>query len=184
MSKKTANTNTDRKPRATCVLKSLGANRQEALFEYMDGIGDESGHTYKQCVLWLKKQGVETNPTQLCNWRQWYIMRLRMRWCNDTAEMIMEDDKINGQKYSDEDIQRKGNRMFSLLAIHTCDNKAWSRTQSLVVRRQHLDLIERKMEFEIKKYDEKRAQAKEVEAEPEMTPEEKEARINEIMGTE
>ena len=173
-----------RKPRATCLLKSLGPDTQEALFEYMDGVGDERGHTYKQCVAWLKAKGIETNKTQLCNWRDWYIMRLRLLWCHQTVEMMMEDDKEHGQKFSDEDIQRKGNRMFSLLAIKTCDNKAWSRAQSLVVRRQRMAQIERKMEFEIKKYEEQRAKNKELESKPKMTDEEKEARINEIMGTE
>jgi hypothetical protein len=124
----------NRKPRATCLLKSLGPNTQEALYEYMDGVGDERGHTYKQCVAWLKAKNIETNKTQLCNWRDWYIMRLRLQWCRQTVEMLMEDDKELEQKYSDEDIQRKGNRMFSLLAIKTCDGKAWSRAQSLVVR--------------------------------------------------
>jgi hypothetical protein len=176
--------NADRKPRATCVLKNLGPNLQEALFEYADGVGDENGHTYAQCVIWLKKQGVETNNTQLCNWRKWYIQRLRFRWCQETVELMIEDDLENGQKYSDDEIQRKGNRMFSLMAIRTCDDKAWSRAQSLVVRRQRLALIERKMEFELKKYDDQRAKAKAVESEPEMTADEKQERIRQILGTE
>ena len=174
----------DRKPRATCVLKSLPSNRQDALYEYMDGIGDEKGHTYKQCVKWLKADGIETNNTQLCNWRGWYIQRLRLRWCQETMEAMIEDDKANGQKYSDEEIQRKGNRIFSLLAIKTCDDKAWSRTQSLVVRLQRMAQIERKMEFEMEKYDDQRVKEERAESKPKMTPEEKEARIKQIMGTE
>jgi hypothetical protein len=172
----------DRKPRATCVLKSMAPNLQEALYHYMDGVGDEKGHTYKQCIAWLKNQGITTNNTQLCNWRGWFIRRLRFRWCQETVEMMIEDDKANGQKYSDEDIQRKGNRMFSLLAIHTCDDKAWSRTQSLVVRLQRMAQIERKMEFEFKKYDDQQAKIKQVESDPKMTPEEKEAAVNQIFG--
>jgi hypothetical protein len=176
--------NMDRKPRATCVLKSLPSNRQEALYEYMDGIGDEPGHTYAQCVVWLQEQGVTTSKTQLSNWRGWFIQRLRFRWCKETMEAMIEDDKANGPKYSDEEIQRKGNRIFSLLAIKTCDDKAWSRTQSLVVRLQRMAQIERKMEFEMEKYDNQRAKELKVESKPNMTPEEKEARINQIMGTE
>jgi hypothetical protein len=174
----------NRKPRATCLLKSLGPNTQEALYEYMDGVGDERGHTYKQCVAWLKARNIETNKTQLCNWRDWYIMRLRLQWCRQTVEMLMEDDKELEQKYSDEDIQRKGNRMFSLLAIKTCDGKAWSRAQSLVVRKQRMAQIERKMEFEIKKYEDQRAKTKAAESEPEMTADEKQERIRQMLGTE
>jgi hypothetical protein len=178
------NNKIDRKPRATCVLKSLPSNRQDALYEYMDGIGDEKGHTYAQCVECLMAEGIETNKTQLCNWRGWYIQRLRLQWCQETMEAMMEDDKLNGQKYSDEDIQRKGNRIFSLLAIKTCDDKAWSRTQSLVVRLQRMAQIERKMEFEMEKYDDQRAQEEKAESKTKMTPEEKQARINQIMGTD
>jgi hypothetical protein len=172
----------NRKPRATCVLKSLGPNKQEALFEYMDGIGDEKGHTYKQCVAWLAKQGIKTNNTQLCNWRYWYIQRRIFQWCRDTVQQMMEDDQIDGQKYSDEDIQRKGNRVFSLLAIRAYDDKAWSRAQNSMGRRQRMTLLERKFEFVIKKYDDERAKEKAATAEPELTKEEKEARIDAIMG--
>jgi hypothetical protein len=95
-----------RKARGNCLLKNLGPNLQEALFEYMDGFGDEQGHTYVQCVAWLKQRGVGTNKSQLSKWRDWYLQRLCFQWCREAVKHMMEDDALE-DKYSDEQIQRK-----------------------------------------------------------------------------
>jgi hypothetical protein len=174
----------DRKPRATAVLKGLAPDHQQDLFEYMEGVGDEKGHSYAKCLTWLAASGVKSSNSQLSNWRDWYWRRLRFQWCRELTVQMLEDDRIAGQKYTDEDIERKGNRTFNLLAIKTFDDKAWARHQTLAVRRQAVAAIERKLEFEIEKYQNQRAETKEVESDPKMTPEEKEERIRQIMGTE
>ena len=174
----------ERKPRETCLLKNLAPALQLDLYEHMEGVGDQKGHTYAECAAWLAARDVVTTAGNLGKWRAWYLQRLRFQWCRETIEMILEDDRERGQKYSDEDIQRKGNRMFSLLAIHTCDDKAWARAQTLATRKQAVATIERKLEFEIKKYEDQRAKVKDVEADARMTPEEKQRRIREILGTE
>jgi len=172
-----------RKARGNCLLKNLGPNLQEALFEYMDGFGDEQGHTYVQCVAWLKQRGVGTNKSQLSKWRDWYLQRLCFQWCLEAVKHMMEDDALE-DKYSDEQIQRKGNRMFSVLAMRTRDAKAWARSQTSMGSRQRMTLMERKFEFEIKKYDDQCAKEKQPEAQPQLTQEEKEARLKEIMGVD
>jgi hypothetical protein len=174
----------ERKPRATCVLKNLAPARQEALFAYMDGVGDEKGHTYAACIEWLRADGVEVTLSQLSNWRTSYLHRSRFQWCRDITTMMVEDDRQPGQKLSDEDIQRKGSRLFNLLAIHTCDEKAWVRHQSLSVRKQAIAAIERKLEFEMQIYADQCAKNKPPEPKPEMTADEKQERIRQIMGTE
>jgi hypothetical protein len=176
--------NIPRKPRATAKVKGLAPALQQELYDYMEGVGDEKGHSYAKCIAWLKAQGVAASKSQLSEWRQWYWIRVRLGWSQELTNMLVEDDKKAGQKYTDEDLQRKGNRLFSELALKTCDDKAWARTQSLVVRKQAIAAVEKRLEFEIKKYEDRCAQAKEVESEPQMTPEEKEARIAEIMGTD
>jgi hypothetical protein len=174
----------ERKPRATCVLKGLAPDRQQALHEYMEGAGDEKGHTYAECLAWLQSSGVQTGVGNLSRWRTWYLQRLRFQWCHEITAMMVEDDRKAGQKYSDQDIQRKGNRLFNLLAIRTCDEKAWVRHQSLALRKQAIAAIERKMEFEMQKYADQRAKTKSPEPAPEMTPDEKQERIRQILGTE
>ena len=177
--------NTTRKPRGNCLLKNLPSDQQDAIFEYLDGSPDEKGHTYAQCVAWLTEQKIQTNKTQLCNWRQWYIFRLRLKWCEEAARMTLEAN-LGEEKISDEELSRRGNRIFSLLAVRTCDDKAWSRAQTLVQRNKRIAQIERKMEFELRKYDEgqTKERQKTAEAEPKMTPEEKEARLDEILSTD
>jgi len=177
--------NTTRKPRGNCLLKNLPSDQQDAIFEYLDGSPDEKGHTYAQCVAWLKEQKIETNKTQLCNWRQWYIFRLRLKWCEEAARMTLEAN-LGEDKLSDEELSRRGNRIFSLLAVRTCDDKAWSRSQTLVQRNKRIAQIERKMEFELHRYEASAAREKEkqAEAKPKLTPDEVQERIRQIMGTE
>jgi aldehyde:ferredoxin oxidoreductase len=179
------NISTTRKPRGNCLLKNLPSDRQDAIFEYLDGSPDEKGHTYAQCVAWLKEQKIETNKTQLCNWRQWYIFRLRLKWCEEAARMTLEAN-LGEEKISDEELSRRGNRIFSLLAVRTCDDKAWSRAQTLVQRNKRIGQIERKMEFELRRYEASAAREKEkqAEAKPKLTPDEVQERIRQIMGTE
>ena len=180
------NTNTiTRKPRGNCLLKNLPAELQDDIFEYLDGSADEKGHTYKQCIAWLQEKKIHTGRTQLCNWRQWYIFRRRLKWCEDTARMTVEAN-LGDDKLSDEELSRRGNRIFSLLALDTCDDKAWSRSQTLVQRNKRLAQIERKMELELRKFEAelaKESQKKPTDA-AKLTPDEVQERIRQIMGTE
>jgi hypothetical protein len=173
-----------RKPRGNCVLKNLPSDTQDELYAYMDGIGDENGHTYKQCKEWLMKtHGVDSNLTRLSKWRDWYITRMRFNWANDTLQMMIEAGMLPND-FTDADIQRVGNRIFSLLALRTADDKAWSRAQSLVVRRQRIAVIEKRFELDLKKYDDACARLKEREKKPEMSPEERQERIRQILSVD
>jgi hypothetical protein len=176
---------TTRKPRGNCLLKNLPRNQQEEIFEYIDGGPDDKGHTYLECVAWLAEKNIKTNKTQLCNFRQWYIFNLRMRWCEETARATIEAN-LGDDKLSDEELSRRGNRIFSLLALKTCDDKAWSRSQTHVERNKRMAQIERKMELELRKFEAELARERQKAGpeKPKLTPEEKEARLEEILSTD
>jgi hypothetical protein len=174
----------ERKPRGDSNLKELGPELQQELYFYMEGVGKEKGHTYKQCVAWLAPQGVKTTKSQLSNWRSWYWMRLLFQECGETTEAIVEDEQKGGAKLTDEQIERKGNRTFNLLAIKTRNDKMWASQQTLAVRKQAVAATERKVELEIKKYEDQRAKTREVESDPELTADEKQERIRQILGTD
>jgi hypothetical protein len=174
----------ERKPRANCLLKNLAPARQQALYEFMEGVGNEKGHSYAECIAWLAKDGLETSRSKLSDWRSWYSLRLCFQLCRDITTALMEDDKKPDQKYSDEDIQRKGDRIFSLLALKASDDKAWSRVRRVQVSQQAVTATEKKLELEYTKYADQRAKIKVVESDTVMTPEEKEERIRQILGTD
>jgi hypothetical protein len=174
----------ERKPRGDSGLKGLGPEPQQELYLYMEGVGKEKGHTYKQCIAWLADQGVATSAGQLSNWRSWYWMRLLFQECGETTEAIVEDELKGGAKITDEQIERKGNRTFNLLAIKTRNDKMWARQQTLAVRKQAVSATERKVALEIKKYEDQCAKTKAVESNPELTADEKQERIRQILGTD
>src|SRR5665213_3942763 len=171
---------TDRKTHANSVLKGLAPDQQQDLFDYMEGVADQKGHSYKQCVAWLGDEGVKTSNSQLSRWRRWYRLRAFFQRCRETTAAIIEDDRAAGLEYTDEQIERKGNRTFNLLAIESFNDAAWARQQTLAVRRQAVVVVERKLAFEMEKYQNQRAKTKEVETEPKMTPDEKDERIRQI----
>jgi len=172
------------KPRGACVLEKLPPAHQHILYEYMEGVGGDKGHTYAECIAWLQSKRLQINASQLSRWRTRYLLRLRFQWCHNLIDMMVEDDRKPGETHSDEDIQRKGNRLFSLLATKTCDDKAWARARSLQVRQQAMFAVERKLEFAMQKYDDARPKVVAVESDTNMTPEEKEERIRQILGTD
>jgi hypothetical protein len=174
----------ERKPRADSGLKALAPFLQQELFAYMEGVGKERGHTYKQCVAWLAIQGVATSKSQLSNWRYWYRLGLHFQRCEETANQVAENARKAGVELTDEQIEREGNRTFNLLAIGTCNAKAWARQQTLALRKQAVTATERKLEFEKQKYENHRAKTKKAEPEPEMTADEKQERIRQILGTD
>jgi|GEM_PF-2947316 hypothetical protein len=174
----------ERKPRGDSSLKGLGPDHQHDLYFYMEGGGKERGHTYKDCVSWLALQGVETTKSKLSKWRSWYWMRLLFQDCGETTEAIVEDELKGGAMITDEQIERKGNRTFNLLAIKTRNDKMWARQQTLAVRKQAVTATERKVALEIKKYEDQCAKTKEVESDPELTADEKQERIRQILGTD
>jgi hypothetical protein len=174
----------DRKPHPNSVLKGLAPDLQQELYFYMEGAGKEKGHTYKQCLAWLAPKGVKTTKSQLSNWRGWFGMRLAFQVCRETTDQIAEDDRLAGVIYTDEELERKGNRTFNVLAIQSLNDKAWVRQQTLAVRKQAVTATERKLKFEIEKYENQRAKTKDVESDPELTADEKQERIRQILGTD
>jgi hypothetical protein len=172
------------KPRGNSSLKELGPDLQQELYLYMEGVGKRPGHTDKQCVAWLAAREVAVCQSQLSSWRSWYWMRLLFQDCRETTDQMLEDDLKAGANYTDEQIERKGNRMFNLLAIRTRNDRMWARQQTLALRKQAVAAAERKLELEIKKFEIQRGKTKDVETEPELTADEKQERIRQILGTD
>jgi len=173
-----------RKPRGNSSLMRLGPDPQHELFLYMEGDGKERGHTYKDCITWLTDLGVKTTKSRLSEWRSWYWMRLLFQDCRETTKVMLENDLKGGAEYTDEQIERKGNWTFNLLAIKTRNDKMWARQQTLALRKKAITATERKVAFEIKKYEDQCAKAKAVESDPELTADEKQERIRQILGTD
>ncbi len=173
-----------RKPRGNSSLMRLGPDHQHELFLYMEGDGKENGHTYKDCIAWLGKLGVKSSNGQLSKWRSWYWMRLLFQDCHETTKSIVENERKGDPELTDEQLERQGNRTFNLVAIKTRNEQMWARQQTLALRKKAITATERKVELEIKKYEDQRAKTKEVESNPELTADEKQERVRQILGSD
>lgn len=187
----TATPRVPRKPRGNCNLKTIGPDRQDRLYEYMEGVGDEKGHTYAECITWLMaNMNIETSRTTLCNWRKSYITRMFMADNSETAAQIVEAhreraaDPAASLDYTEEAIQATGTHIFNVQAIRTCDDKAWVRLQTLSLRKQEFLLKEKRFEFDRQKHAESSARTAAPAVKMPLTVEQKRERVRKILGTE
>src|ERR1700677_3059625 len=125
-----------RKPREEAILKNLPPARQEALWDYSEGDGEEKGHSLGQCVAWLAADGVTSSKQKVSLWREFYWLQLRLRSFRGGGERLFIESKPDGPEPTEEEIQRMGNKLFSLDAINRGDNEAWSNVQRLVLTKE------------------------------------------------
>ena len=144
-----------RKPREEAVLKNLPPARQASLFTYMEGEGEEPGHSYKDCIAWLAADGIRVDKERLRKWRDWYYLRLGFQQSRDDARTLLESEAEEGEVVSEEKIQRVGNQIFAMRAIKDQDVKAWYLSQKISLedrkestRQQALALLRQKVQRE------------------------------------
>jgi hypothetical protein len=136
-----------RKPRPEAVLLNLAPARQADLFIYMEGEGEEKGHSYKDCIAWLAADAIVVGKEQLRKWRDWYYLRSLRQQSRDDAKTLLEAEAAEGETIPEEKIQRIGNQLFSLRAIKDQDPKAWFLTQRLVLLKEQIGLDREKIEI-------------------------------------
>jgi F0F1-type ATP synthase epsilon subunit len=177
--------NPGRKPRAEAVLQNLPPARQADLFSYMEGESEAAGHSYADCIAWLKSDGINVSKQALSKWRDWYYLRLGFQSARDDARTLLQSEAEDGEVVPEDKIQRVGNRLFSMLAIKQRDPKAWASVQ--VVQQNERRLAQNEVTLaqndrRIKLLEEREAKTKSVVANAALSPEEKEAAVKQIFG--
>jgi hypothetical protein len=170
--------NLSRKPNYRSVLKTLPDDYQAALFEYV------KTHSRSQILKWLAKDGHKTNPASLSRWRRWYEAKSAFE--NREAKVIT---LLASYKRRDPSLTKKamddlGDFLFNSLAIERENVKEWTLAQEVKMKRKNQTMEHKKAGLELRKLKEQVESARKTAGDKDLTADEQQARIREILGTE
>jgi hypothetical protein len=111
------------KPRSDSTLKTLPAERQDAIAEYL------SAHSLLETVAWLKADGIKTSRSALSEFGSWYALRQQLNQNQSTVETLLEELKRGNPGMTPEQLEQAGQLFFTTLAIEQRDSLTWSRVQ-------------------------------------------------------
>jgi hypothetical protein len=166
------------KPYKNSLLKSLPDERQDELFEYY------KKHTQQQTLDWLAGNGVKTSKTTLYAWRSWYLARKNWEQHESEVLQLMMFYKHRHPSLTKEAVAEMGEFLFNTWALRQKDVKTWSAAQQVQLKRESQAIDRKKMALELKKYKDQSEAARKTVNDTTLTPEERQARIRQILGTE
>ncbi len=117
-----------KKPRGDSKLKTLPAERQAAIMEYL------AAHTQADTIKWLREDGLQTSAAALSEFYSWYQLRAQLQEDETTAETLLDQLKKEVPELSEEQLDQLGQRTFSLLAIRRQDLGGFVKVRSARAR--------------------------------------------------
>ncbi len=173
-----------RKISPNAVLKNLSDEKQAAIIEYMDGKTGKKGHTLAETVAWLQRSGIQTTITSLSRFRVWYLVRRKLDAHEVSTLEVVRECKRRGWIKTAEEERTAGQIFFNRMALDQQDPKLWGLMQRINLFTDKVVLDKKKMELESQKYKDTRGEITKVVKKPKLSPDEKQARIRQILGTE
>jgi hypothetical protein len=168
----------ENKVRCDAIIKRLPEKKQVVLLEYW------RTHSAKQTIKWLADDDIKTSVRALSLWRAWYVARERNKAREERILSILADHKKRDPSLTNEKLTEVGELLFNAIAIDQEDAKTWSIAQQLQIKRGALAVQKSKLALEFKKFKNQIEAARETNDDPKMSPEEKQSRIRELLGTE
>ena len=130
------------KPRSDAKLKTLSPERQFAIADYA------RSHSLDETVAWLRADGFSTSRAALSGWLSWYQLQAQLKRNESTVETLLGRLKDQRPDWTPDQIEKAGQAFFGALALEQQDPKAWYLTQTVGIKRQQLDLEEKKFRRE------------------------------------
>ena len=166
------------------MLRNLPREKQDAIIDYTDGRNGQKAHSLSATVEWLKPQGTITSLWALGKFRRGYLMREQLMNDEAVALELIKTCKENGWIKTAEQERKAGQQFFNRLAIARQDPTMWVRLQQAHFSEEKVKLEKKKLRLEMKKREEQAGEAGGGPQEPLLTPEERQRRIRQILGTE
>lgn len=167
-----------KKPRSHAKLKNLPEKRQRAILDYL------SRHDHAETLQWLAKSGIHVSDSTLRGWRAWYFQRKEFLEMETASLGLLLNYKERHPGLTKKAMDEMGEFIFNAMALARRDVKTWSMAQNVQLKREHLAMERKKLELELQKYKDQVQASRQTVNDPEMSPEEKQERIRQILGTE
>ncbi|HEX4120711.1 MAG TPA: hypothetical protein VH619_08860 [Verrucomicrobiae bacterium] len=174
----------NRKPHARAVLKNLPKTLQAEVYEHLAGSEKMMGQGLQSTTNWLKDtKNINTNNTSLSTFRKWYGLRVRF---NDTGELVkemMEKCKKQGLIKTVEQERRVAQIFFNRLTIDKQDPELWALVENVNLDIDKSDRENQRVKME-KEEHKLTLKTKKPVKKKEITADERQLRIRQILGTE
>jgi hypothetical protein len=167
---------TPKKVRSDAVLKRLPRDKHESILEYW------RTHNAKQTVQWLKEGGITTSIRALSLFRAWYLTGKEYEAREARILDCVEQYKKRDPRLTKELLTAMGEHLFNEIAIDQQDVKTWSVAQQVQLKRESQAVGRKKLALELRKYRSQTAKATDVVNDNDLTFEEKEAAMKQILG--
>lgn len=128
-----------RKARSDSPLKTLPAQRQEAIADYA------RDHSLEEAVAWLRADGLKTSRSAVSEFLSWHGLRSQLNRNESTVEQMLAQLKSTAPELTSEDLDRAGQMFFTALAIEQRDSMAWKRAQDIRVKDRLISVAERRV---------------------------------------
>jgi hypothetical protein len=169
------------------VLRNLPVDTQAAIIDYMDGRNGQEPHAAQATANWLESQGTTTTQQRLSDFRKWRLNRENLQEAESACMELLQSCREKGWLKTAEEEREMGQLLFNRLAISRQDATMWSEMQRVQATNDKAHVDKKKIELEEGKYNDERADAKKgkkAATQPALSPEERQRRIRQILGTE
>jgi hypothetical protein len=170
-----------RKVHSQAVLRNLPIEKQDAIIEHIDGPG---GNSLVATAKWLQADGIMASPDMVGNFRRWYLLRQQFEGNAMSALEMAKECKDHGWIETEEEERAAAQIFFNRMAMEKKDPKLWSLMQRINLSKEKVELDKKRLELETKKYQDKAGKGGKAVKKRKLTPEEKQKRIRQILGTE
>jgi hypothetical protein len=155
-------------------LKNLSAAKQAAIMEYIQG---EKRHSLVATSKWLKRQRIEATPAMLSQYRRWYLLQEKLKSSEEFALETTAEYKKRGWIKTLREERAVAQAIFNRIVLEEGDPKLWTMVE-------RVNLLKDKVELDLRKYEDQKAETKKVVKKRKLSPDERQRRIRQILGTE
>lgn len=173
-----------RKTYPQAVLKNLPIEKQDAIVDHTDGRNGMKPHSLPKTVAWLKSIGIKTNSHSLSDFRRWYLLREQMQADEDFSMQVVQTCRERGWIKTAEEERAAGQAFFNRLTLGRKDPKQWTQVQQINLSKEKMELEKEKLKLQTRKYRDKAEKGGEAVKKRKLSPDEKQRRIRQILGTE
>lgn len=175
---------TKRKLSGPATLKALPAEKQDALYKYVNGENGKNSHTYSETMKWLwQREKIEVHNSALDRFLKWYSIRQELSDYEIVVKEIVEECKKNGWLKTAKQERLSAQIFFNRLVVNKKNPELWAVVEKINLAKDKISLDTKELEMKEKAH--KRAvKNQQPETRLQLTPDEKQERIRQILGTE
>lgn len=118
---------TDKKPRADSVLKTLPEDRQAEIADFA------TSNTLADTVTWLRESGTQTTNSSLSKFLSWYRLKQQLLRNESAVLTLVTEIRNRNPEITTEKIYEAGHIFFAGSALEKQDSRGWYLTQQVAL---------------------------------------------------